>query len=76
MDIETLSNPGVQKHFSNVSIFLGLVLEEASSIPAEIRHLAEARQKPCEEKTSGKLIDSGRNRNTGFIVEDTASDLC
>lgn len=73
MDIETLSNPeGVQKTFLECVDLLGLVFEKASSIPAEIHQLAEARQKARTEKNFPEADRfRGEIEKAGYLVEDT-----
>ena len=62
-----------QKTFLECIGILGLTLEEAGSIPTEIRHLAEARQKAREEKNFPEADRlRGEIEHAGFTVEDTA----
>lgn len=75
LDAETITNiEDVRKTFLECIDILGLILEESGSVPAEIRRLAEARQKAREEKNFPEADRlRGEIEHAGFTVEDTAS---
>ena len=72
MDAGTLRNTeNTQKTFLECIDILGLTLEEAGSIPTEIRHLAEARQKAREEKNFPEADRlRGEIEHAGWFIED------